>query len=588
MTLGVLQFRPGLFEDLTDYAAEGGWIRSNLVRFRDGLPEPVGGWTRFIDDPLRGVARAMHAWTDLQGNRLLAIGTTHKLYVLYGSRAYDITPYRSAGTLSGAFATTSGSSVVTVTHAAHGVQVGDELHYSGASAVGGITISGSYSATGIVDADAYTISHSATATSTAIGGGTVGYQYEIAPGNVSAAAGRGWGVGFYGKETWGTPRTSAAVTIHLRTWSLDNWGEDLIACPRSGDLYIWDRSSGLDDNRATRIANSPSNTLAVVVSADDRHIIAVGADGEKLKVQWPNQETLTSWALSVDSTAGSRRLMHGSEIIAVLRTRGEILIWTEAALYSLVYTGAIDYAFTLRRVGEGVPPIGPRAVIDHGGSVYWMSRRAFYRYDGAVTMLPCPMLKTVFDQFMPTQGHKVIAGLNRAFGEVMFFYPTMGSGGENDRYVVFNFIEGVWYGGSLARTAWIDTDVYERPVAVSPDGWVLLHEIAHVDENGAKLNDWLESGDIDIADGEDVMFVRRLVPDFKLSQGGAVEISLKMRKFPGAQQVQSGPYMITSTTTQRFIRVRGRQASVRVSSSASGTHWRLGKMRFDAVPDGEQ
>lgn len=450
MTMTAVQFRPGVFADITDYAAEGTWVDSDKIRFRDGFPECIGGWTKFIASSFTGVPRAMHSWSEISGVRNLAVGTTSKLQIMQGEVIFNITPIRASGNLTDPFTTANGSASVVVDASSHGLEAGDTVVYSGATAVGGLTISGAYAVASVVDADTYTITAPSAASGTATGGGTVAYQYEMHVGTVSASAGFGWGASSWGSDTWGTARTTSDVATHPANWSMDNWGEDLLASPRGDKIYVWDASAGTGA-RAAVVSASPTAEM-FIVSPEDRHVIALGADGDPMKIMWCDQEDYTNWTPGPTTTADERRLLDGSRIIAGLRTSGEILIWTDTALYSLQYTGAADYIFTLRRIGDSGSIAGQHAAIEKNGTVFWMGTKQLFMYNGRVQPLACPVQRTVFDDLDQTQAEKVVCCLNSMFNEVMWLYPSLSGGtGEPDRYVKLNYVDNVWDIGSLAR-----------------------------------------------------------------------------------------------------------------------------------------
>jgi hypothetical protein len=587
MTMTAVQFRPGVVADVTDYAAEGGWVDSDKVRFRDGFPECIGGWQKFIADTFTGVPRLMHAWAETSGVRDLAVGTATKLQLMQGEVIYNITPIRDSGTLTDPFTTTNGSAAVSVADSSHGMVAGDTAIYSGATAVGGLTLAGAYTVTSVTDANTYVITAASAATSGATGGGSVGYQYEIHVGPADAADGFGWSAGLWGGENWGDARSSAGVALLPANWSMDNWGEDLLASPRDAKLYVWDASAGTS-TRATVVAASPT-AAAFIVSPEDRHVIALGADGDPMAIAWCDQEDYTDWTPGAASTADTRRLLDGSRIVGGLRTAGEILIWTDTALYALQYTGAADYAFNLRRIGDSGSVVGPHAMAEKNGTAFWMGNKQFFTYNGRAQPISCPVQRTVFEDLDETQADKVFCGLNSMFNEVMWFYPSVSGGsGEPDRYVKLNYVDNVWDIGSFDRTAWVDSnDAFSTPLGISSDGTLYSHEDGQT-ADGARIAAHVESGDFDIGDGNDVMFLNRVIPDFRMT--GAADIYLKSRVYPGDDQTSKGPFQITAATKFFNPRVRGRQVALRVETADldQASYWRLGKLRFNVQPNGRK
>lgn len=591
MPLTKLSIAPGVQADLTEYASERAWHDSDKIRFRNGRVEPIGGFlTLDLGAAIIGVARDGHVWAENDGTKVIGFGTNRRLYLRRGGTIYNITPVRSSGTFGAdPITTTNTSAVVTIVHASHGAIKDAAVTFAGATAVGGITISGEYFVTAIIDPNSYTITHSSAATSGATGGGaSVTFSYEINPGPASATPGYGWGAGTWGGGTWGTARTSSNITLSLRTWSLDNWGEDLIASPRSGTIYTWDASGGASAV-ATVIAAAPDQITKVVISPEDRHIIALGADGDPLAVQWCDQDDYTNWTAGVGSTSDIRRLLHGSMIKTGQRTKGEILLWTDTALYSLRYTGAGDYVFDLDRVGEKCPSISVNSVVDRDGVVYWMGNGSFYMYNGRVINLDCSVLRTVFNDLDATQTDKCFAVLNTDWKEIWFFWPSLSNGGEIDKYCKVNYKEGVWDIGTFDRTWWVDKGPWAYPLAMSASN-VIYEQENGTNADGGLLGDYIVSGEFDLGDGEEIMFSRRFIPDFKLEGSNTVDVTIKTRNYTNADepQVTSGPHTVSTATKKVNARFRGRHGSVRIESSSAEAKYRIGDQRFDIQPDGGQ
>lgn len=589
--LSPLDFRPGVHTDITPYTGEGQWIDSDKVRFRDGLPEKFGGWLALIEGEIVGVPRAAHAWNQNDGTRNLAIGTSKKLYLYQGGTLNDITPIRDSGTLGTDPFTTdaAASAVVTVNDTSHGVTAGSYVTFSGATGpIDGIPASefnAEHAVTEVVDADNYKITLTTPATSGSVSGGgaSVAYAYQINIGNDSATAGYGWGAGAWGAESWGDARSSSGLTLPVRIWSLDNWGEDLVACPVKGNIYLWDASAGVA-TRAAIIAAAPTNNLGITVSGEDSHLIAFGADGDPRNIQWCDQRDYTNWTPAADSTADERNLLQGSRIVGWQKSKGEILIWTDVSFHGLRYVGDIDYAFALRFIAGECGLIGQNAAIDHNGVTYWMGSGAFHRYDGRVQTIPCTLLRRVFDDIDMSQVEKVHAGVNAEWGEVMYFYPTLSGAGEIDRVAINNINENLWYPATFDRTFWMDKEPFPFPMAANSTGTVYEHENGS-DDDGSGMEFYIESGDHDIGDGDQVMLITGLVPDFVMA-GGACEITLKARRYPNATQTTKGPYEVTANTKFIKRRIRGRHLAVRFGGDDLGLTWRMGRVRVWAKPDG--
>jgi len=452
----------------------------------------------------------------------------------------------------------------------------------GAAAVGGITIDGEYTVTAVVGTGTYTITHSSSATSTAVGGGaSVAYNYEIDVGLDDTTLLYGFGAGVFNQDTWGTPRSSNPVTAGCRVWTLENWGEDLLCMPRGGNLYHWDATNGVG-TRAQLVANAPTGEF-FIVDPENREVIVFGEDGDPLGIKWCDQNDFTTWTASATNTADERRLLVGSKIVGAVRTKGEILVWTDVSLHGLTFTFRGDFNYALRTIGEKCGLIGINAAGSHGSTAWWMgNNRNFYVYDGRVKILPCPLRKDVFDNLTALQSDKVYAGVNGAHMEIWFFWQS-DDGSENDRYTIYNFGENLWYHGTLERTAWADKDTFDYPMAMDSAGFLREHEVGKNDDGNA-LQSFIESGEFDIGDGDELMFLNGVIPDFV--QTGTVEITMKARKWPNGEQITKGPVSVTTSTDYIRPRIRGRQVAIRIGSNEVDAAWRIGRLRFDLKKDG--
>jgi hypothetical protein len=404
-------------------------------------------------------------------------------------------------------------------------------------------------------------------------------------------------------------------TDQLRLWSHDAFGEDLIINPRAGGIYYWDESSGVE-TRAVDITTlsganlSPTKGLQTIVSDIDRHVIVLGADPivgsartgniDPLLIAFSDQESITEWDPSATNTAGSLRLSSGSQIVGGLRSRQEILIWTDTSLYTMQFIGA-PFTFGVNLINENVGLISPNAAINAPDGVYWMARDGFYTYNGSVQRLLCSVLNYVLDDFNSSQSFKTISFTNREFNEVGWFYPSSSST-EIDRYVTYNYLEKAWSIGELSRTAWLDDGIFEKPRATGKDSsvnYVYTHESSD-DADGIPMdNVFIESGDIDIDDGEKFSFIRKIIPDVKFfgtnSSDGQINFVLKTRNFPGDSLSTNSTSDVTSSTQQNHVRARTRQMVFRAQSDddaatsvRTGFKWRLGANRFDIRPDGKR
>ena len=408
MPLTKIAFAPGIDKQDTEYGAAGRWTDSDMVRFRYGLPEKIGGWVELISEKLIGVIRDMHPWTDLDGIRYTALGTDRKLYIYSEGAAYDITPIRAtqAG-LSNPFATVSGSATITVTDNAHGAQAGDFVTFSGASTTASLDMNKEFEITQYVDANTYRITYTgSTADATGNGGGTVTATYQINVGLSESAYGYGWGTGTWNTSTWNTPRSTSTVTIDGRNWSLDNFGEDLLATVSSGATYVWNTSSGLTSNRATVVSNAPSKSRFNLISMPDRHVFLFGTEttigststADDLFLRFSSQEDYNTWTPTATNTAGSFRIQDGSRIMDAIRSRNAVLVWTDTSLHALQFVGA-PFTFNLSQIGANCGAVSQHCAVDVNGTAFWMSQNSFYKFDGAISKMPCSVQDYVFEDF---------------------------------------------------------------------------------------------------------------------------------------------------------------------------------------------
>jgi hypothetical protein len=579
-----LSIAPGLYTIATDRGAAGRWKDGDKVRFRHGMPEKIGGWLKSGILTFLGKCRKLIDWRSLSFEKFIGIGTHLKLYVWKGGAYYNITPIRASGTLAAdPIDTTDGSAVVNISHTAHGIENdGTYVTFGGATAVGGITIDGEYTVTEIIDTDNYTITHSSAATSTATGGGAaVTYSYEIDVGAEHSEAGLGWGAGPWDGSTWGTPRTISNFLTGARVWSLDTWGEDLIAAPRDGGIYVWDTSVGTG-TRATIISGAPTEVKQVMVSPENRHLIAFGAHNgvalDPLLIRWATSEDYTGWTPSSTNSAGQKRLDTGNTIVCGVKARKEVLVFTDSHLWAMQFIGPPN-TFGWENIGENGGIRGPNAAIEVGGITYWMGKSDFFYYSGSVNVLACDVHPTVFKDINYIQGAKVYAAYNRDFGELMWLYCSAEST-ECDRYVLFNIEEKLWSFGTLVRTAFVgNSDIFATPYATGTDGYLYDHDTGTDDDTSA-MSASLESGDVEIGNGDMMMFVDKFVPDFK-TLTGSVDIRLRAKKYPQSTSYSSDSGQLEVLSTTEFVkpRVKGRQVTLSITSDALGDAWRMGTNR---------
>lgn len=642
MPLSKLIFKPGVNRDQTNYASEGGWYDTQWVRFRSGFPEKMGGWEPRNFTAYNGAARSLFSWSTTDNNILLGIGTNTKMYVSGGTAIYDITPIRqtfTTPTTDNCFGTTSGSTTVLVTISNHGATDGAYVTFSGAVAVGGVTAANLNKEFVItyVSSSTFTIKVASAATSTVASGGgsAITAAFQINVGYESTTAGYGWGTSTWGRLTWGSGSTTP-IYYPARLIFQDKFNNDLIFNIQGSYIYYWVYTSAFS-TRAV-LLSSISGAVAVpqqvgkVLFAPSGHLLAFSCTNydasqsgpnylgtyDPLLIRWANVDAdigpdPLNWQPTLTNTAGYLRLSIGSRIVTALRTKQEILVWTDVSLSSLQFLGTSE-VFGLQEVSSATTIFGANTVIGANNVVYWMGNDKFYTYSGRVDTLPCTLRQYVFNNINRTQQGLFFAGQNAEFNEVIWFYCTAASS-EIDRYVIYNYAENIWYFGDLERTAWIDTGVIDYPVAAK-DGYVYLHEYGNNDgqPNGAAplpIPAYIQSADIDIEDGDKYMLIRRIIPDVNFSKSqttnpvtGAtivpqVTMTVGVRNFPGAASSTTNAEgqttakdIVTSTATidqytnQVFIRTRGRQMNFKISSNDVGTQWQLGMPRVDARPDG--
>ena len=616
MALTKIQFAPGVNKEGTEYTADAGWFDSDKVRFRKGRPEKIGGWRKFTEDSFLGICRSIHDWASLESIKYIGLGTNLKFYVAEGSSFNDVTPIRSttsAGDVT--FAATNGDATLTVTDTAHGAVVNDFVTFSGAVTLGGnitaTVLNQEYQIATVPTVNTYTIEAKdadgaavlANSSDTGNGGSSVVGAYQINTGLNTFVSGTGWGAGSWGSGTWGSS-SSVAAAGQLRLWSQDNFGEDLIFNARGGGIYYWDESSGtgtrgINITSLAGASDTPTVALQIMVSDTDQHVIAFGVNPigssniDPLFVRFSDQENAADWTPTATNSAGGVRINSGSEIIGAVQTRQEILIWTDVSLHSMRFIGA-PFIFEFTRLSSDVSMISPNAAVNARGVVYFMDRRNFYVYNGAVQPLPCSVKEFVFSNLNQDQAFKVFAAENNDYNEVTWFYPIGSADSEITNYVTYNYEENLWSVGTLDRGAWNGGTTRQFPLAttVSDTGsnYLYEHEVGF-DADGEAMTAFIESGDLELAEGEFFMFTSRIIPDFTFNgdqSSAATDIVIKGSDFPLETASTLSTSTITPSSTQSFVRNRARHSIVRVESSGSGYGWRLGDLRFDMRPDGRR
>lgn len=615
MALVRLDFEPGIKRDRTRHSAGFTYWDCDLVRFLQGKPQTIGGWTKLSSTAMLGVARDMLQWRSLTGSRLLGVGTHLKYYIFQGTTPYDVTPIRSttaAGEIT--FSASNGSSTITVTDTNHGAIDGDFVTFSGAASLGGnitaAVLNQEYQLT-YVNANSYTITATATANAsdTGNGGASVVGAYQINVGRDTTVAALGFGSGPFGAGFFGRGGGTTPQLLSARVWSSDTFGEDLVHCVREGGIYYWDFTSGTSARSVALSSLSGANGAPTVVgsllvSDQDRHCIVFGSDPfddvgvyNPLLIRWCDRENIAEWIDSTTNTAGSWLLSSGNEIVAAVQTKQQIVILTDTSVYGMQFVGA-PYTFAIAPLSEGTTIIGPKALTVVADIVMWMGTETFWIYDGVTRELECPVKSYIFDRLNRTQALKVYAGRNTAHNEVWWFYASENSDNV-DSYVVYNYAQNIWYYGSLARTCWSDAGVWGYPMACDQSGYVYYHEFGMNDgsQNPAVgINAYIESAPFEIGEGDEFAFIHRIIPDmtFRDSTGSpTATMTLKARRYPGSGvgQTDSGSVTQTSAVVEAFterldVRIRGREFQMKVESNSENVEWRLGTPRVDVEMDG--
>ena len=621
MPLKKLLLRPGLNRENTRYTTEGGWYECDKIRFRQGTPEKIGGWAQISDNRFLGVCRSLWNWVTLSAVDLIGVGTNLKYYIERGAAYNDITPLRvttAAGDVT--FAATTGSSVVTVTDTAHGAVEGDFVTFSGAVSLGGdittAVLNSEFQIVTVPDDDTYTIQTAVAATGadTGNGGASVVGAYQINVGPEIQESATGWSAGPWGSGSWGD---TTSLTDALRIWNAANFGEDLVFGPRGGALYYWDASAGFPQrgvlvSSLSGASDVPAAHTTLLVSDISRFVLCFGASplGETaldpMLIRWSDQEDVANWTPSITNQAGDLRLSTGSKIVTATQTRQEILVWTDAALYSLQYQGP-PFVWGAQTLGDNISIIGPNVKASASNVTYWMGKDKFYRYDGRVQTMRCDLRQYIFQNINLLQADQIFASTVEAFNEVWWFYPSADSTTPN-RYVVYNYAEDIWYYGNMTRTAWIDSQIRNTPVAAY-SGRLLDHETGYDDGSNntpVPIESYITSSEFDIDDGNNFSFIWRVLPDVTFRGSTSTNPSMNMTLLPlqnsgsgytnPASEGGTNTRPVTRSTTipieqftgQINTRVRGRQMAIKVESSGLGVAWQLGAPRIDVRPDGRR
>tara|TARA_R100001594_G_scaffold29664_3_gene55153 strand:+ start:3503 stop:5368 length:1866 start_codon:yes stop_codon:yes gene_type:complete len=621
MPLQKLAFKPGVNREKTRYANENGWYECNKIRFRQQLPEKIGGWQRISGNSFQGVCRSLWSWVTLIGTKLVGVGTHLKFYIERGGAYYDITPIRATTTNAATFAATNGSTTITVTDNSHGASVGDFVTFSSAVSLGGVItatiLNAEHQIVSVPSANTYTFTSSVAANSSDSGNGgsatDAAYQISVGPSTVAPLT--GWGAGTWSNSTWSNGGTSS---VSLRLWSQSNFGEDLVFAPRGGALYYWDATNGVSTrgvlvSSLSGASNVPTKQNRLVISDINRFVFCLGVNTlgtsvlDPMLIRWSDQEDVTNWTPSATNQAGSLRLSRGSEIVTAIQSRQALNIWTDSALYSLQYLGG-QVVWGAQLVADNISITSPNAVASANGVSYWMGKDKFYMYDGRVQPLPCDLLRYVFSDFNSVELDQVFGGTNEEFHEIWWFYCSADST-TVDKYVIYNYQDKIWYYGTLARTAWLDSGMRNFPLAATYSYNLVNHEEG-IDDNetntSAAISAYITSGEFDLNDGHKFSFVWRVMPDITFDGSTTESPSATMTLYPlqnsgsgynspaseggdsSGAITRSATVPVEAYTNQINTRVRGRQLAVKIESTAAGVQWQLGVPRIDMRADGRR
>jgi hypothetical protein len=691
MPLQKILFKPGVNRENTRYTTEGGWYECDKVRFRQGNPEIIGGWTRVSTAFFLGVCRSLWNWVTLQSANLVGVGTNLKFYIAETGTYYDVTPIRASSTINNNPFAGNGTTTVTVTDTAHGASTGDFVTFSGATGTYATTYNAEFQVT-VLTVDTYTITTTSVIAAGSTGGASVTAAYQIAVGPAIQGPLVGWGAGGWGNGGWGVGATSS---VGLQLWNQMNYGQDLVFGPRGGGLYYWTANSGLTvrgvllntlggtvsftnasptlvtstvlytegaalkfsggslptgitagttyyvfqvtgltfnllDAAGAEVNTSSSGTGTVAtivdvpvvqnnltVSDSSRFVMVFGTNDygsstmDPMLIRWSGQNDPYNWTPDATNQAGFTRLSHGSEIITTVQARQEIVVFTDSALYSLQYLGP-PYVWAPQLLGDNISIMGPNSAVIASGIVYWMGVDKFYAYDGRVQTLNCDLRRFVFQDINQDQNQQVFGSTNEGFNEVWWFYCSANST-TVDRYVIYNYLEKVWYYGTMSRTAWLDSGLQNYPLAATyssttGQGNLVFHE------NGLNNNEtatttaieaYISSSEFDIGDGHNFGFVWRMLPDLTFGNStnspiaeapkvtmtlyGLANSGSGSTSSAGANVVSSSTYVITEEFTgQIYTRLRGRQMIFKIGSNQINTAWQLGAPRIDIRPDGRR
>ena len=622
-TLSKIKLKPGLHRESTQYEEEGKWFDGNHVRFRSGKPENMRGYETKVSTAFDGSARDLITYRSDNNKKRAVFGTPDKLYAHNGDTITDITPIVTIVTLANPFNTSVGSAVVTCSDGSHNQSAGNYvlIGTTVSATIGGNLFLNSnvYEITSVINTNVFTInaSSAAAATSTQTGG-SVTFSYLLPTGNSIAVGGLGYGAAAFqatvcasDTRAWNQAASADATDIvfDISQWSLDNWGDDVIANRNGGNIFYFDSDASTIPIRATSITTSPISVNSIVVSPNDRHLIALGANSyaaattvsgpfDPMLVRWSDQDNRTNWVPSLTTTSGEVVLTDGTKIMGGLRSRSAIHIWTDTAMWTMQFVGP-PFTFRFTPAGTNCGLIAQHAAVDYNGISYWMGYDNFYKYDGQVRVLDCTVRRFIFDRLATKYKAKVYTGVNSEFKEIIWLYASDESGvTECDSYVIFSPENNYWTYGTGVFTTFADKEVFGNTittgVSINASGdstgnnKLFNNEPAdYYTENNRTITSFVESADFDVDDGNQILFMNRLIPDFDLNTG-KLRVKIITKKYPESSEEITKEFDVTQQTDKINFRARGRQAKIRVSCSSQGASWQWGSVRLGFQGDGER
>jgi len=607
-----IKLKQGLHRESTQYEEQGKWYDGDRVRFRAGKPENMRGYETKVSATFDGNARDLITYKSANSKKRAVFGTPNKLYEHDGDRIVDITPITTAVTLTNCFGTSSGTTRVCCSDAAHGRSVGDYVAFTSSAAFNNVSLQGNtYQIVSVDSAAVFTISVTDAANATGSDVGSATFNYLIPTGNSIAVGGTGYGAALYqatvcasDTRAWNQAASADATDIvfDITQWSLDNWGDDVVANRNGSNIYYFDSDASTVPVRATSITTSPISVNSIVVSPNDRHLIALGANEysatatvsgtfNPMLVRWSDQDDRTNWVPSVSSTSGEVVLTDGTRIVGGVRSRTAINIWTDNALWLMQFAGP-PFTFKFTQAGTNCGMIAPHAAVDYNGITYWMGYDNFYKYDGSVRTLDCTVKKYIFDRLNIKYKDKVFTGINSEFKEIIWLYASDESGVTDcDSYVIFSPENNYWTYGTGIFTTYADQQVFGNTITTgvsSNESRLYNNEPPdYFTANNNTITSFIESADFDIKDGNQILYMNRLIPDFDLSTG-KLKVKIITKNYPESSESTTKEFEVTQLTDKVNFRARGRQAKIRVSCSSQNASWQWGEVRLAVQGDGER